>query len=180
MVPTVTTEPPVAGGEYEGITWSGVDLTGLVFDKMRFENCRFEQCNLSNVVISYARFDGVVMVGCKLVGPNFGAVDPLAFGLRLEGCVLRYVNFSQLRWRQAAVVDCEVVDCDFRGAQMPQADFRRSRFRNTRFSGADLTGADFRGAEGYDLDLRTEKLKGAAFSHPEAMNLLAPFGLKLE
>lgn len=153
------------------------DFSSLVLSGTRFENCEFSECNLSNTVISNTRFDEVVLRGCKLAGLNFGAIDTLAFGLRLEGCLLRYVNFSQLRWRKAVVQDCDLHESDFRGGQYVEANFQKSRFRECRFSGANLTGADFRFAEGYDLDPRTEQLKKAKFSLPEAMNLLSPFGI---
>jgi len=113
------------------------------------------------------------------VGLNFGSSDPLSFSLTLRRCLLRYVNFSPLRWRKAVVSDCDAVDSDFRGAKLVGADFTRTRFRACRFSGADLSGADFSHAEGYDLDLRTENLKKAVFTMPEALNLLAPFDLEI-
>src|SRR6185369_14557755 len=97
----------------------------------------------------------------------------------LTRCVLKYVNFSQLRWKKAVVTDCDAHDSDFRGAQLVGADFRKTRFRSCRFSGSDLQKANFGFAEGYDLDLRTENLKKAIFSMPEALNLLAPFELEI-
>jgi uncharacterized protein YjbI with pentapeptide repeats len=130
-------------------------------------------------VVDHTRFDGAVFEGCKLVGLNFGSADPLTFTLSLTKCLLRYVNFSQMRWKKAVVSDCDAVDSDFRGAQLAGADFSRTRFRACRFSGADLSKADFRHAEGYDLDLRTDILKKAQFSMPEALNLLAPFDLEI-
>ena len=190
---------PLAGEDYEGQNWDQVDFTDgdlsrtsftncqftacdfsrLVLASTRFEACRFVDCNLSNTVIDHTRFDDVVFEGCKLVGLNFGSADPLVFGLELHRCLLRYVNFSQLRWKKAVVVDCDAHDSDFRSARLEGADFRKTRFRACRFSGADLTRADFSFCEGYDLDLRTEVLKKAVFTMPEALNLLAPFDLDI-
>jgi len=189
----------VPGSEYEGVVWDRFDFThhdlteaqfagcrfvvcdfsSVVLASTRFEDCEFTDGNLSNTVVDHTRFDGVRFVGCKLVGLNFGASDPLVLSLAFERCVLRYVNFSQLRWKNAVVTDCDALESDFRGTRAPGADFTRTRFRGCRFSGADLAGSDFRHAEGYDLDLRTEKLKKAQFSLPEALNLLAPFDLRL-
>jgi len=95
---------------FSGCTFSGCDLSGLRLSGTRFENCRFVDCNLSNTVVDNTRFDGVAFEACKLVGLNFGASDPLTFGLSLTRCVLRYVNFSQLRWKKAVVTDCEALD----------------------------------------------------------------------
>jgi fluoroquinolone resistance protein len=169
----------LAGTTFSSCTFQGCDLSGLRLSATRWERCRLVECNLSNTVLDHTRFDGVVLDRCKLVGLNFGAVDPLVFELSLLKCLLRYVNFSQIRWRKAIVRDCEASDSDFRGAQMAGADFRGTRFRACRFHAADLSKADFSGAEGYDLDLRTENLKKAIFSLPEALNLLAPFDLDL-
>lgn len=190
----------VPGMDYDGVVWdhhdfTSADLTGTTFasctfaacdfsnlrlTSTRFEDCRFVDTNFSNTVVDHTRFDGVVFESCKLVGLNFGSSDPLSFHLSLARCLLRYVNFSQLRWKNAVVTDCDVIESDFRGSHLVGADFTRTRFRASRFSGADLSRADFRHAEGYDLDLRTETLKGAKFSLPEAQNLLAPFDLVLE
>lgn len=195
MNPTV----PLPGGDYEGMVWDrddftgrdlaqvsftrcqfqGCDFSGVRLSSTRFEACRFTDCNLSNTVVDHTRFDGVQFEGCKLVGLNFGSADPLTFSLTLTRCLLRYVNFSQVRWKKAVVTDCDAHDSDFRGAQLAGADFRKTRFRACRFHAANLEKADFSQAEGYDLDLRTENLKKAIFSLPEALNLLAPFDLEI-
>lgn len=169
----------LARAEFQGCTFTGCDFSGVRLSATRFEDCRFADSNLSNAVVDHTRFDGVTFEACKLVGLNFGASDPMTFGLALERCLLRYVNFSQLRWRKAVVRDCDAQDCDFRGSHLVAADFTRTRFRSCRFTGADLSSADFSHAQDYDLDVRTETLKKATFTLPEAMNLLAPFGLEI-
>jgi fluoroquinolone resistance protein len=173
------TAEDLSGAQFQDCTFDGCDFSGVKLSDTRFEDCRFTDANLSNTVVDHTRFDGVTFTACKLVGLNFGASDPLAFALSLDRCLLRYVNFSQLRWRQAVATDCDAQDCDFRGAKLVGADFTRTRFRSCRFTGADLSGADFSHAQDYDLDLRTENLKKAVFTMPEAMNLLAPFGLEI-
>ena len=173
------TDPDVQGTSFSRCEFKECDFSALTLSNTRFEACRFVDCNLSNTVVDHTRFDGAVFEGCKLVGLNFGSSDPLVFELALRRCVLRYVNFSQLRWKNAVVADCEVLDSDFRGAKLTGGDFTRTRFRACRFHSADLTKADFSHAEGYDLDVRTETLKKAVFTLPEALNLLAPFDLDL-
>ena len=173
------TADDLAGATFSGCTFTGCDFSGVRLSATRLESCRFIDCNLSNTVVDHTRFDGVTFETCKLVGLNFGSADPLTFGLSLTQCVLKYVNFSQLRWKKAVVTDCDAHDSDFRGAQLVGANLRKTRFRSCRFSGADLQKADFSHAEGYDLDLRTENLKKAIFSLPEALNLLAPFDLEI-
>lgn len=191
--------PVVVGADHDGVVWErydftaqdlsaatfsnctfdGCDFSSLKLSKTRFEGCRFHECNLSNVGIDHTRFDGVAFESCKLVGLNFGLADSLVFDLSLTKCLLRYVNFSQVRWKNAVAVQCEASDSDFRGAQLIGADFRGTKFRACRFHASDLSKADFSGAEGYDLDVRTENLKKAIFSLPEALNLLAPFDLEI-
>ena len=173
------TDDDLSGTTFSDCTFQGCDFSGIRLTATRFEDCRWTDCNLSNTIVDHTRFDDSVFEGCKLVGLNFGSSDPLTFGLTLRKCLLRYVNFSQLRWKKAVVADCDAFDSDFRGAQMVGADFTRTRFRACRFSGADLSRADFSHAEGYDLDLRTENLKKAKFTMPEAMNLLGPFELEI-
>ena len=173
------TAEDLSGTTFSSCTFEGCDFSAVRLLKTRFEGCRFVESNFSNTVIDHTRFDGVVLESCKLVGLNFGSADPLVFELSVFKCLLRYVNFSQIRWKKAVVRDCEASDSDFRGAQLAGADFHGTKFRACRFHAADLQKADFSGAEGYDLDLRTENLKKAIFSLPEALNLLAPFDLEI-
>jgi uncharacterized protein YjbI with pentapeptide repeats len=169
----------LAGATFSKCTFTGCDFSGLRLASTRFEDCRFTDSNLSNIVVDHTRFDDAAFTRCKLVGLNFGLSDPLTFGLSLTQCLLRYVNFSQLRWKRAILTDCDAFDSDFGGAKLLGADLTRTRFHACRFTGADLSGADFSHATGYDLDVRTEKLTRAKFTLPEAMNLLAPFGVDI-
>ena len=173
------TDEDFSGTTFSSCTFEACDFSAMRFSQTRFEACRFVECNLSNVVVDHARFDGVVFETSKLVGLNFALADLLVFELAFLKCLLRYVNFSQIRWKKAVVKECEASDSDFRGTQLVGADFRGTKFRACRFHTADLSKADFSGAEGYDLDLQTENLKKAIFSLPEALNLLAPFDLEI-
>ncbi len=173
------TEADLTGTSFSNCAFTGCDFSGLRLTSTRFEDCRFTDANFSNTVIDHTRFDSAAFARCKLVGLNFGLSDPLTFTLSLTQCLLRYVNFSQLRWKNAVLTDCDVFDSDFGGARLDRADFTRTRFRACRFAGADLSGADFSHAAGYDLDVRTEKLAKARFTLPEALNLLGPFGVEI-
>lgn len=173
------TEADLAGTSFSNCVFTGCDFSGLRLTATRFEDCRFADANLSNTIVDHTRFDGAVFERCKLVGLNFGLSDSLTFTLSLTQCLLRYVNFSQLRWKNAVLTDCDAFDSDFGGARLERADLTRTRFRACRFTGADLSGADFSHATGYDLDVRTEKLAKAKFTLPEVLNLLGPFGVEI-
>ena len=174
------THDDLTGTTFSSCTFDACDFSGVRLSGTRFEACRFVESNFSNTIVDHTRFDAVVLESCKLVGLNFGSADLLIFELSVSKCLLRYVNFSQIRWKGAVLTDCDASETDFRGAQMAGADLRRTRFRACRFSGANLEKADFSHAEGYDLDLRTENLKKAIFTLPEALNLLVPFDLDVK
>ena len=49
-----------------------------------------------------------------------------------------------------------------------------------RFAGCDLRKADFRGARGYQVQLRSNLLKAARFSLPEALRLLEELEIRID
>ena len=51
---------------------------------------------------------------------------------------------------------------------------------STEFSDCDLRKSDLRKARGYNINLLSNRIKGAKFSYPDVINLLEPFDIKIE
>jgi len=71
-------------------------------------------------------------------------------------------------------------ECHFTNSLLSEANFVRCNLVGTIFHNCDLTQADFSYAVSYAIDPRTNKLKGAKFTLPEAINLLQGFEIILE
>ncbi|MFW5857426.1 MAG: pentapeptide repeat-containing protein [Planctomycetota bacterium] len=173
----------IAGVRYVGCTFTACDFEEAAFVDVAFEECRFERCGLVLARLEGVRFVDVVFEGCKLAGIVFDAEtigrDPLtAFRFvetRLMGC-----TFANLDVEKAGFRNCVLEECVFTGSRLPQADFRGARFERSSLARCNLAEADFRDAEGLVLDPRENKLDGARFDPAGALQLLAPFGLRIE
>ena len=61
-----------------------------------------------------------------------------------------------------------------------ESSFSECKLDKTQVSDCDIRNADFRGAVGYQIDIVTNRLKGARFSFPEVVSLLNGLGIKIE
>lgn len=68
----------------------------------------------------------------------------------------------------------------FEECNLKDSSFEKSLLNTTQFTNRDLRGADFREATGYQIDINTNKLKGAKFSFPEVINLLSGLEINID
>ncbi|EKE08324.1 MAG: hypothetical protein ACD_17C00229G0001 [uncultured bacterium] len=77
----------------------------------------------------------------------------------------------------------------FKGSKLKDNHFTNTILKGVDFDGVDLSGtifhncdlcnADFSSSTQYDIDLRTNKIKKAKFSFPEAAGLLRTFDITI-
>jgi fluoroquinolone resistance protein len=155
---------------------------GCVLRGCSFSDCVFTDCDLSLMRVPHSTFAATRFADCKLMGVNWaearwpsrGIWPPLCF----ERCVLDHSTFLGLDMGGATFEECTAKETDFRESLLLKAGFRGTDLEGALFNETDLTGADLRGAINYSIDPGANKLKGAKFSLPEAMSLLA--GLDIE
>lgn len=70
-------------------------------------------------------------------------------------------------------------ECYFNDTQLMDANFEDTDLTGTLFHNADLTKANFENAKNYSIDVRTNKVKKAKFSLPEALGLLHGFDIEI-
>lgn len=159
------------------------DLTGALLENSRFSACRFHSCNLSLAGLRGSSFREVSFSSCKLTGVNWtGAARPrikLPGQLSFEDCVLTDAIFLGLCLRGNSFVNCLAKGADFREADLSGACLRGTDLSGALFGGTDLSGADLTLARNYAIRPGDNRLKGAAFSMPEAMALLYGMEIKL-
>ncbi len=173
--------PDPAGRRFEDCRFVDCQFSGPALRGAAFLNCAFQGCDCSNWDVTGLRFVGVLFEGSKLVGIDWTKTnrDPLT-AFNFEECLLDYGDFSRLKLPKLKLVRCSVKGVNFERTSMLGADCRGSDFSESVFSETELTKADFRDARGYALDPRTNKVKAARFSAPEALNLLAAMEVIIE
>lgn len=181
---------------------SGEELSGLLFEdcffsKCRFtelvvKNCQFSGCRFEDCKISAPKFRGSQMLSCDFSHCDLSGVDWSALlderkrkmGFlpfdSLTGCSLRHCVFFGLDLKEFDFSSADLSGSFFDDCQLEKANFSGCQLADVSFSQNNLMGADFRGATNYLFSLEGNRVKGARFSLPEAVNLLSALGVIVE
>ncbi len=164
--------------EYEDVTFQGETAIGLDLRDRKFIGCTFERCQISSVKI-----DGAVLQatfsGCKIEGINFFTAKRSLLTLGFDSCLIRHSSFAELKLRAARFAGCQFQNVDFSDADLSGADSSNSTFEDCIFRNTNLTKANFVDASGYSFDPTQNKIRGARFSVPAVLGLLAPFDIEI-
>jgi uncharacterized protein YjbI with pentapeptide repeats len=112
---------------------------------------------------------------CKIVGVDFYKCEKMFFSANFKNSLLQYCNFSDLNMSRSSFFGSALKDSHFTNTILKEADFRNVDLLGTIFHNCDMSNADFTGATQYGIDPRTNKIKKAKFSFPEAAGLLQAF-----
>lgn len=193
--------------EYCGETFSKIERTGEELSGLLFEDCLFTGCRLTDTLVRSCRFTGCRFENCKVAAPKFQGVQMLSCDF--DHCDLSGVDWSALMDQRKlemgflpfdSLKDCSLRHCVFFGLDLKGFDFSKAdlsgavfdgcnlkgasfaqcRLQGTSFAQNDLSEGDFRGATEYFFSLEGNRVKGAKFSLPEAVNLLAALGIRIE
>ena len=154
--------------------FSGVDFTASDFTDCVFDHCEINLPILNNVGLKSASFKN-----CKLIGVDFSRCNASFLNLSFEDCLIDTCNFSGLKLKATPFPRCIIRETRFVESFLEEACFDGSDMEDTVFHQCNLQKASFVNARNYWIDPTTNKLKGATFSLPEAISLLAGLGIKL-
>ena len=166
--------------EFSHCVFKGCDFGECRLNGSVFVDCVFSRCNLSCAKVDNCSFRDVVFDDCKLVNVVFTAVNPFLLNWTFRKCKIEQCNFGGLKMKRSRFLESVVRGADFVNVDLESSDFSGSDLQDTRFHNAVLEKACFVGSRNYYLDPTANKLKGARFSAPEALALLAGFGVKVE
>jgi uncharacterized protein YjbI with pentapeptide repeats len=125
------------------------------------------------------RFQDIQFLECKIVGAEFFKCEKTFFSAQFSRSMLHYCNFSDLNLKGIRFSECKLKDCYFTQTCLIEARFADVDLSGTVFHNSDLSKADFSSASNYDIDPRTNKIKKAKFSLPEAVGLLRGFDINI-
>lgn len=164
---------------YVDCTFENCDFTESAWQNAKFCTCTFVNCNISLVKLDGCRLQDVRFVSCKIVGAEFFKSDKTFFSPHFKNCLLQYCNFSDLNLKNCTFNGSKITEGYFTNAILVGAKFSEVDLSGTTFHNCDLTQADFSTAKLYDIDPRTNIIKKAKFSFPEAIGLLRAFDITI-
>ena len=155
-------------------------------------NCLFTGCRFVSCRIAAPKLRGVQMLSCEFENCDLSGIDWSALMDRrkldmgflpfdsLRGCGLRHCVFFGLDLKEMDFSGADLTESVFDGCNLESAKFCGCRLQGTTFSQNNLVKADFRGAEDYYFSLEGNRVTGARFSLPEAVNLLTALGIVID
>lgn len=150
----------------------------------KFNGCRFVKCTVISLKSEYSTAQFTEFENCNLIGVNWNKLLPskrFAEPIKsLQNCRLKYNYFTRMNLTHFDFSDIEITDSMFSECTLTESSFKNCILNKTEFFQCDLKKADFRDASGYQIDVMTNKLKGARFSFPEVVNLLNSLELKID
>ncbi len=174
-------------------------IENIAFEDCVFENCKFSECTLVDCMFAECTFSHCSMadvrsinshmaftrfIQCALVGidwQNWQSSGSISFPLQtLKKCFLKYNIFSKMQFRKFDFMQSSIVHSTFSQCRLSECDFNGCDLKDTEYSDCDLQKSDFRKASGYNIDPTVNKIRGAKFSYPDAVNLLRAFHITVE
>ena len=179
LVKLSCTEEKFQSRVFEECEFNSCSFIDCKFEKCKFLNCKFTECNLTAIIPLNCHFIEVRFSKCKVMGIDWTKAQKLQ-DLNFFECQMNYSNFKLLKLPKIKIVKCEAKEIDFIETELSGGDFRNTDFEKSLFFKANLTNADFRGATNYTIDIKTNILKRARFSLPEALSLLEGLDIIIE
>ena len=185
----------ISGLRIEELHLKGATFTGCAFENCRFtatvlEHCAFDRCLFDRCDLSLTKFNGSTFLDSrfrrsKLLGIDWtvlgsGEVARSLMSLRFDECVLDLGNFYGIKLKELRIDRCSAIDARFAEADLGRAVLTRTDFRDAVFLHTNLEGADLRHSTNYAINPTSCNVRGARFTLPEVVTLLAPFGIEIE
>lgn len=169
------------------------EFTDCVFEKCRFTDCSFVNCTFCECKFFECSFVNpkteevsmlfAAFIKCTLVSVHWKVLQKgsVSFPIqKLDKCYLKYNDFENMNFKKFDFLQSNIIDSVFVNCNLTESNFANCDLKNTEFTECDLRKSDFRKASGYNIDLTRNRIKGAKFSYPEAMNLLNSLEIIIE
>lgn len=165
------------GHTFTSCSFYSCDFSESILRNAKFCGCTLTNCNLSLPKLEGCRFQETQFIECKIVGAEFFKCEKTFFSPLFKKCLLQYCNFSDLSMKQISFVKSKLQENYFTNTALNGADFTEVDLTETIFHNCDLSEADLSTATRYNIDPKTNKIKNAKFSLPEAVGLLRGFDI---
>jgi fluoroquinolone resistance protein len=144
-----------------------------------FHDCVFHNCNCASMPVEDCIFDNILFEGCKLSGVHFGGVNNFLFSASFLDSMLDFALFEKNNLTHSMFDKCSIREACFTETNLKSVTFRECDLHRTLFERSNIEKADFTTARNYFIDLDKNRVKGALFSLPEALNLLYKYDITI-
>lgn len=177
------------GGEYSDIRFVDCEFRNCTFSELKlnnvhFSDCAFACCHAASLEFKNSSFTDTLLSDCRIYGINWGELmaagafsEPIRemSGCKIRGGIFEKMSLRKFKFKTNSLLECLFAECDLRESSFINCDLDK-----TEFLKCDLRNTNFRGARGYAPDIFSCKMKGAAFSSPEALSLLRALEIELD
>jgi uncharacterized protein YjbI with pentapeptide repeats len=174
----------VSDRTFSRCTFTNCNLSKTIFEDCVFEHCTFDKCDLSLMKVKGCSFSHIQISNSKAIGILwFDAKAPFIknpFTIAFTDSVISYSSFYGLNLKKGKFVRCIAKEVDFSECNLLEANMEGTDLVASRFINCDLSGANFNNARNYSIDVRSNKVKKAKFSMPDAMSLLDSLDIIVE
>lgn len=164
--------------EYENEQFTNCSFLETSFKTCRFLECKFIKCRISAIKLLDSELIEAQFIDSKVEGVDFTLLRTVR-NIEFKNCILNYSNFNMLKLPKLKLINCEAKEVTFSEADLEESDFSGTDFENSVFFKTNLKKTNFIGAYNYWVDVLNNKLTGASFSLPQAVDLLTPLKIKV-
>jgi len=156
-------------------TFNNCRFSDLSLVNLRFNSCNFKNCVITSFAFKYCSSFNCFFSNCSILNISWNLLQssrilPVVKGFK--DCTLKYNNFIRLQLSKMDFSSCNILDCYFDECILTKSNFTKADLQKSVFTGCDLREADFTNSHNYLIDIKTNRIKGAKFTYPEALNLL--------
>lgn len=168
--------------EFESCRFINCNFSSSHFISCYFENCEFDNCNLSMIHVDDSLFRDVTFTNSKLIGILWMEARKKGFSqsIHFKTSFLNYSSFHAMDLQKCKFEDVSAIEADFSEANLSKVKLTNMDLSGATFYHTNLKATDFTTARNYMFNPSENQVKDALFSLPEAVNLLHPFGIKIE
>lgn len=168
--------------EFVNCRFENCNFTSSHFISCYFEDCAFENCNLSMIHVDDCLFRDTTCINSKLIGILWLDARKKGFSqsIHFKSSAINYSSFYGMDLQKCKFDDVSAIETDFSEANLSKVQLNNVDLSGAIFYHTNLRGSDFTTARNYLFNPSENQVKDAVFSLPEAVNLLYPFGIKME
>ncbi|NVJ53840.1 MAG: pentapeptide repeat-containing protein [Campylobacteraceae bacterium] len=164
---------------FDNCTFIKCDFSKAFIDSCKFTECTFINCDLSLSILKSSTFNDVTFKNSKLIGVSWSSCDE-PFDVSFDSCNISQNSFHLLDLRKMVFKNSLIKDTGFEECNLDRATFDNCDLELSSFISNSLIKANFETSKNYFIDPKSNDLKDASFSLPEALSFLSLLPIKIK
>ena len=164
---------------FDNCTFTKCDFSKALIPSCKFSECTFINCDLSLITLKSSTFNDVKFENSKLIGVSWSTCQE-PFDISFNSCNISQNSFHLLDLRKMVFKNSLIKDTGFEECNLESATFDNCDLELTSFISNSLVKANFETSRNYFIDPKSNDLKDASFSLPEALSFLSLLPIKIK